>query len=399
MHTKILAILLLCAVDVSAEPKLEPIDAEVRQSYIKRAQVWRPTEVSKMDVWLGPQNEIAVAPGTEVSCKYVEPKEKPSGAISKFKCELINGQTVRVKYGKNTGEVFAEIAASRLLWALGFYADEVYPVKVRCEQCPANPSEPKEEARQTWIIQPAIIEREYPGAMIQEKEDQGWAWKELDEIDPKEGGAPIEQVDALKLLAVLIQHGDQKPSQQRIGCMPEDLADDDGDGLAVCKRPVMMVQDLGATFGRAGQFTLEGESKMNFERWSKNPVWNEMMEKEEFDKHARKVCIGDLTNSGAAGREGLQNPIISEEGRKFLAGLLSQFTEKQIGDLFRAARADKRNEWVEGNGQKRRVTVDDWTQAFLKKRQEIIERQCEESTAKPKEKITSGPAGAAQEAP
>ena len=38
----------------------------------------------------------------------------------KFECEVTPGDVVKVKYGENNGEVFAEVAASRLFWALGF---------------------------------------------------------------------------------------------------------------------------------------------------------------------------------------------------------------------------------------------------------------------------------------
>ena len=48
-------------------------------------------------------------------------------------------KTVKVKYG-NTGEIHAEIAASRLLTALGFGADRMFLVpRLRCYGCVRTP--------------------------------------------------------------------------------------------------------------------------------------------------------------------------------------------------------------------------------------------------------------------
>ena len=114
-----------------ADVEVKEVNDGFRESCIKRAQVWRPTEVSKMDIMAGPQNEISVPPGAEFECTYVEPKEKLAGVTQKFLCKTKSGDIVRVKYGKDNKEMYAEIAATRLFWALGFYADEVYPVKLK----------------------------------------------------------------------------------------------------------------------------------------------------------------------------------------------------------------------------------------------------------------------------
>ena len=61
------------------------------------------------------------------------------GTAPKFDCKLENGERLRVKYGR-TPEIPSEVAAARLLHALGFGADNVTLVeKVRCYGCPAEP--------------------------------------------------------------------------------------------------------------------------------------------------------------------------------------------------------------------------------------------------------------------
>ena len=61
------------------------------------------------------------------------------GTAPKFDCLLENGDRIRVKYGR-TPEIPSEVAAARLLHALGFGADDVMLVeKLRCYGCPAEP--------------------------------------------------------------------------------------------------------------------------------------------------------------------------------------------------------------------------------------------------------------------
>ena len=73
---------------------------------------------------------------------------------------------VKVKYGRGNGEVYAEVASSRLLWALGFKADRMYPVRVICRGCPSN-------IKDTAM---ATIQRKLPGKDIETRDGSGWAW-------------------------------------------------------------------------------------------------------------------------------------------------------------------------------------------------------------------------------
>ena len=359
-----------------ADVELKEVNDGFRESCIKRAQVWKPTEVSKMDIMAGPQNEISVPPGAEFECTYVEPKEKLAGVTQKFLCKTKSGDIVRVKYGKDNKEMYAEIAATRLFWALGFYADEVYPVKLRCLGCPEkNPSNPEPgEKRVDGTLEYASIERNFSGANIEVKEDQGWDWEELDKISEKDGGAPRSHVDALKLLAVFIQHADSKSDNQRLACYPEDVLDQNKDGVVHCKRPVMMIQDLGSTFGSGT--TEFNVSKISFDQWKGQEVWNVPKQATSIKDTVKPVCYGKITASRAAGQNGLSDPAISEEGRKFLADLLKQLTREQIVDIFRVTGVERMDEFVEENGVKRRLGANDWAEVFIEKRNEIIEHDC-----------------------
>jgi hypothetical protein len=112
---------------------------------------------------------------------------------------------VKVKYGQRIRS-FAEVAASRLLNVLGFGADRMYLVKkVRCAGCPPFPFTALKCLAETGLrnpcfaggldynqyidVAPAVIERRFAGDRIEAAKDQGWAWHELDEIDPASGGS------------------------------------------------------------------------------------------------------------------------------------------------------------------------------------------------------------------
>ena len=205
------------------------------------------------------------------TCEYVEKKQI---GTPKFDCAISPDDKIRVKYGEENGEIYSEVAASRLLWALGFGADRVYPVKVVCKGCPADPMKTPKKAEGTREFAAAIVERKLAGDEIELGKDSGWAWVELNFVDQTSGGAPLAHRDALKLLAAMIQHTDTKPQQQRLVCLDKVhgmTAQEDGN----CTQPFMMINDLGKTFGQATLTNADKKSAVNFEAWSSTPIWKD----------------------------------------------------------------------------------------------------------------------------
>ena len=93
---------------------------------------------------------------------------------------------VKVKYGKTNGEVYAEVAATRLLWALGFGADHMYPVRVICRGCPADLEGAPTANRRQALFDPAAIERKMKGTELEWDDTVGWSWSELDLVVRRE---------------------------------------------------------------------------------------------------------------------------------------------------------------------------------------------------------------------
>ena len=132
---------------------------------IRLAQVWTPVNISSLDLKAGPQMRGAFAPGETVTCDYFD--KDSGGKTPKFWCRISADDEVKVKYGEDNGEVYAEVAATRLFGRLGFGADGMYPVKVICRGCSADPfnAEGKQPGRRqpSHTFDPACIERPIPG--------------------------------------------------------------------------------------------------------------------------------------------------------------------------------------------------------------------------------------------
>lgn len=327
--------------------------SKTRLQVIRRAGVWTSVNTRSLNLRTGPGGAGAFAPHQTVTCDYVD--ERLSGGTPKFACAIGSDQ-VKVKYGADNGEVFGEVAASRLMWALGFPADAQYPVRVICRGCAADPW--TEHARQPGqrTFDSATIERKYPGREITPGGDPGWAWPELDLVDEDAGGAPRAHRDALKLLAVFLQHTDNKPDQQRLLCLDAPSRSNGDD----CRRPMMMLNDVGLTYGRANNFNRNAKGSINLRAWSEVPVWRDP-----------ERCVGELSKSVTGT---LEHPVISEAGRRFLAGLLSQLSDAQLRDLFDVARVAQRR--LNDDDPAEAVAVRAWVDAFKRKRQAIVAHRC-----------------------
>jgi hypothetical protein len=326
--------------------------AEGKPPDVARAQVWQATNIPFMNIKAGPTGPGAFPFRAEVDCNYLD--KELSGRSPKFACMKAGNDELKVKFGGTNGEVYGEVAASRLLWALGFGADHMYSVKVICHGCPAEFNGIIRDNGDR-VFDPATIERKMPGALISDQ----WSWKQIDEIDEEAGGAPLAHRDALKLMAVFLQHSDTKPAQQRLICLG---GDGDLPAGAACDKPFILIQDVGVTFGRATMFNANTTSSMNLVGWSSTPVW----------KSATGPCVGNLSKSFTGT---LGEPVISEAGRAFLAGLLQQLTEAQIRDLFKISRVALRLR-EPGNAKSGFSTVDEWVTVFKQKRAEIVNRRC-----------------------
>lgn len=309
----------------SAKKATRNVSAEERLDALSRARVWRTPAVPVSQANLGPPPSQPES----LSCKFL--MTDLGGTAQKFDCVLENGDQIRVKYGR-TPEIPSEVAATRLLHALGFGADEVMLVeRLRCYGCPAEPFVTMKAVDLTdtsglykkfvnyddyqdfeWVA----VEKKHWGRPIASDEAKGWAFFELETVDATKGGAPRAHVDALRLLAVFLAHWDNKSENQRLVCLSEQDWPEGG----TCQVPFAMLQDTGGAFG---------PRKVDLEGWTNAPVWDD-----------RAQCV---TSMATMPHEGATfNAVrITDAGRRHLSSLLGQLGDQQIHDLFAGARFDR----------------------------------------------------------
>jgi hypothetical protein len=384
-----------------------------RTDYLAHAVIWRdPGPLTPEQIKQGPPAIIPEAiekgaNGEAIQCRFERPGSELGGATAKFSCRTPDGKSLRIKYydgpAHGNREVFAEVVATRLMWALGFDADPMFSVIVNCLDCPANPA--TGEGPRAAHRYPAAFEPHYVGTIITSSKDpeQGWRFGELDKaIRSLPAGAlrtrQRTHFDALSLLAVFIQHGDRKHSQQRLVCRGDiDLSKGDlhdiglgdtgnfklpvlfehGGEQACVGESVVTIQDVGATFGGAGQFTRRTSAKINLKEWAGNKVFASATS--VGSDHSSGGCHGNISVSGSAGAEAEENPAISEAGRQFLLAQLKRLTPEHIHAIFEAARVDEvgdENEWRDKRSGQTYKGIDAWVAAFQDKVAQIEEQHC-----------------------
>jgi hypothetical protein len=382
--------------------------AAARAKYLAQAVIWTDRELpSAEDIVEGPPGLCPVTraeanPPEGVPCTYEHGGTPGGGNTDKFTCRTRGDQIVRVKYyggdaQSGNREVFSEVAATRLFWALGFDADATYPVRVACNDCPENPMTGKGPRAARKFL--GAIEPHFGGAAILSGSDldEGWTFGELDSaIDTLPSETRSRQraaFDALSLLAVFVQHGDRKPSQQRLVCAAGALDDRAGvvhdlslggggvnvpafyerPGVQACRTSKVMIQDLGATFGGAGRTTNRVTAKMNLEAWASVQVFNSA-----GTEDAPRECHGHIISSIKAGDGRRDDPRIGEAGRKLLADRLSRLSDAQIRAIFEAARVDALGEQTWKNPKTKAIYrgTDGWVEIFKQKRAEIVNARC-----------------------
>lgn len=365
--TVTITVLAMALAGAPVQAQSPEVSAKERRALLNRAQLWHRVDVSRVNIRVGP-TDGAFAPGETITCDYVD--KKFGGRTPKFACARksstgdstvkdhgdngkVRRDILKVRYGRDNGEIYAGVAATRLLWALGFGADGLYPVRVLCVGCPDALAKEGTPSKQGVLFDVAAVERPFAGADVEASDgDTGWSWDELDVVDQNAGGAPLVQRDALRLLAAFLQHGDNKPEQQRLVCRTEG---DTRKALADCPDPFLMIHDLGVTFGRANLLNNGRIGSSNLETWSTTPIW--------------KSDTGCVANLPASQSGTLDDPVISDGGRLFLLRLLASLTDRQLTDLFTVARFDSK---PSGGG-----PIKAWVTAFKQKRREIAERRCQ----------------------
>lgn len=403
----ILFILLVAA----SKPKLSYADdfifnddrqriSAVKNGYVWKQPIWMNADFSFNSYFSldrGPELpvEYELIRNPEVFCLQIEKdlSRGMGGVNPKFYCQLLNSKdprdlvkspagksvTLKVKYpyasGKSNPEVYGEVLGTRLLWALGFGADRMsFVERVTCYGCNHNPMKKRFLDSNTLIsgqaFSPTAIEVKTSGTemrtRIESKPDrgnpldiyrdkkpkviEGFSFAELMRNLPDDPRAKYDQYvqrDALRYLAVFVQHLDLKKDNQRIVCEGEVARD------GTCSvSPLLYIQDIGSSFGVHVKNL--GLDKVNLKAWQK-PFWkNGASCKANFNV----ALIPDSS---------MVHPKLSEAGRQFFIKLMEGFAGGAEG----RNRVTQLFEMVQIEGRGRGETIQMWVDAFYNRLNQV----------------------------
>ena len=244
----------------------------------------RPDDIRSRDLFLGPGGKAMRPDLRRIS--FI--KEEKGGYSKKYRIRDGSGREWVAKIGK---EAQSETSAVRLLWGMGYLTEVNYLVPRITIPGKGTFTNVRLEARpDSW------------------KRGGEWEWKQ----NPFTG---TPQLQGLKIMMALINNWDLKDSNNVI------IKDrDNGDELRY------VISDLGATFGHASTTPILWRitrSRNNPEKYAKS----DFLEKVKGDRV--------VLHFGGKNR-GLMKDIRIDDAR-WIANLLSQLSDQQLRDAFRAA--------------------------------------------------------------
>jgi hypothetical protein len=257
--------------------------------------LWRdPGDISSRDMLHGPGGE-SMKPDLS-SVTFLE--EETGGYSPKFRVKDGAGRVWVAKLGK---EAQPETVATRLVWAVGYMTE--IPYLAPCVQIKGAPAPKKEVAR---CEGEGFANVRFEARPDDVKRLVEWSWADNPFKDSRE-------FKGLIVMMALLNNWDLKDSNNKIIYAP---AGEGGQGELR-----YIISDLGATFGKTGNFITHNRNE------PKDFAKSDFVERVE----GNRVRFGyDGKNTGL-----MEN--ISVDEAKWIGGLLSKLTEQQIQDAFRAA--------------------------------------------------------------
>ncbi len=268
------------------------------------AVIWRePTDIKSRDLFYGPGG-----PDHQPHGKLSYIQEKFNGVNPKFDVRDEDGTRWGVKLGN---EAKPETAATRLVWAVGYFTNEDYylpELKVGNLQLSRG-----ENLIQGNKIEGVRLKRHNKG----EHKIANWSWDKNPFVGTKE-------LDGLKIMMEVICNVDLKALNQHVY---------DEDGV----EQHYIAADLGSSFGMCGKTMFYTKGKVR-----------------DFES---KPLIKD---AGPEYVDFWRFKHIPREHAKWIGGYLAQLSDKQISDAFRAAGFS--DEEVEGFTAKVKEKINELTQ-------------------------------------
>ena len=286
---------------------------------------WRdPGDISARDLRFGPGSaELAPqAPFTFIS-------ESKVGASPKFKVKDARGVTWSVKMGP---EAQAETVATRLVWAMGYFADEAYHFdRIEVQNLP------RLSRGQEFQSGNAVRDVRMEPRRADVKRGAIWDWLENPFVGQRE-------FNGLKVLMVLVAKYDTRLDNNQIY-----YAKNPETGVMEAR---YVVTDIGATLGKVGG--LGGKRSKNVLEDFRSSKFIETVEggMVNFDYHTKPKGAGgfaSMFNPGYGKRQANKEKAMRSlpvEDVRWIGARLALLSDEQLRDAFRAAHYD--NATMEG---------------------------------------------------
>jgi len=237
-------------------------------------------------------------------------KEDMEGTSPKFDVKDANGVRWRVKLG---AEPQSETAATRLLWAAGYFVDEDYYLsELKVEGLP------RLRRGRKFVTRGGIVH----GARLKRKDHAikkigNWNWFQNPFVGTKE-------LNGLRVMMVLMNNWDLKETNNAV--------------YAVDGEQRYVVSDLGASFGKSGNYMTRSKSELKGYRKSKF-IKRTTPEEVDFELRSRPFVLSVINVSNYRKRTKMEKLAkrIPREHAKWVGWLLSRLSEEQIRDCFRSA--------------------------------------------------------------
>jgi len=280
-----------------------------------RAMLWsEPAQIGGRDLFYGPGGERHQPPDS-----FTFLSEDLAGSHPKFAVRDADGVKWKIKLGE---EARPETVASRLVWAVGYFADEDYFLAdMRVANMPA-----RLHRGQSLVGPDGTM---HNGRLKREPEDRKkvgeWRWR-----DNQFSGT--RELNGLRVLMAVLNNWDLK--DVNTACHLQT----DGDQSVV--QEVCEVSDLGATFGSTGLELTNAESEGNLHAYAHSPfITKETSDYVDFAVPGRAAWIVLFNPREYFMRLRLRwiGRQIPREDAKWIGHLLAELSPQQLREAFRAA--------------------------------------------------------------
>ena len=276
------------------------------------------TQVGPSVLWhdRGPMESLNLlyGPGGEQhqpTGKFTFVKEDKQGTAPKF--EVIDEQGVHWK-AKLGEETKAETAATRLVWAAGYFTDEDYYLpEIHVAKMPKL-DRGQEFVSAGGVVRGVRLERNVKG----QKKAGNWSWFKNPFVGTKE-------LDGLKIMMALINNWDLKEVNNAIYRQTGEA-------------PRYAISDLGASFGETGNVITR--SKSNLKDYSEAKFVQKVTDKHvDFYLSSRPLAVSVFDVPNYVSRTHMQDIVkeIPIAHARWLGKLLEPLSDEQLRDCFRAA--------------------------------------------------------------